>query len=196
MNISPGESLRTSFTAVWSNRLRSLLTILGIVIRITTTVVTVSSLLTGVRGSIVAFFQQLGPDNIFVFKSTFGPDPPEGSPRANQRHRRPLRPEFAEAIRRWCPGSVADVGIELMIPTTSSGKTMSLKVAGYESDSFNVMAAPANLNDLSPRNLRVGRFFTPDEDGRGARVAVLGSGLSDALFPDGRAPLRPVMRAE
>ena len=90
MNISPGESLRTSFTAVWSNRLRSLLTILGIVIGITT-VVTVSSLLTGVRGSIVAFFQQLGPDNIFVFKSTFGPDPPEGSPRANQRHRRPLR---------------------------------------------------------------------------------------------------------
>src|ERR1039458_2478576 len=121
MNISPGESLRTSFTAVWSNRLRSLLTILGIVIGITT-VVTVSSLLTGVRGSIVAFFQQLGPDNIFVFKSTFGPDPPEGGPRANQRHRRPLRPEFAEAIRRWCPGSVADVGIELRSGERRVGK--------------------------------------------------------------------------
>ena len=51
MNISPGESLRTSFTAVWSNRLRSLLTILGIVIGITT-VVTVSSLLTD-RKSVV-----------------------------------------------------------------------------------------------------------------------------------------------
>src|SRR5664279_4101320 len=133
ISVSPLQNLRIAMDAVWAHRFRTLLTILGIVIGITT-VVTVSSLLTGVRGSIVAFFQQLGPDNIFVFKSTFGPDPPEGSPRANQRHRRPLRPEFAEAIRRWCPGSVADVGIELMIPTTSSGKTMSLKVAGYESD--------------------------------------------------------------
>ena len=192
MNISPAESLRTSLSAVWSHRMRSLLTILGIVIGITT-VVTVSSLLTGIRGSIVAFFQQLGPDNIFVFKSTFGPDPPEGSPRAKERHRRPMQPEFGETIRRWCPGSVADVGIELMIPTTSSGKTMSLKVPGYESDSFSVMAATANVNELSPRNLRVGRYFTPDEDSRGARVAVLGSGLSDALFPDGRALLHPVM---
>jgi putative ABC transport system permease protein len=191
MTISPGESLRTSFQAVWSHRMRSLLTILGIVIGITT-VVTVASLLSGVRGSIVAFFQQLGPDNIFIFKSTFGPEGPGGG-RAKERRRRPLRPEFAEAIRRWCPASVADVAIQLMVPTSNSGKEVTLKVPGYESDSFSIMAATANVNELSPRNLQAGRFFTPDEETRGARVAVLGPGLADALFPEGHALLRAVM---
>ena len=63
--------------AVWTHRFRSLLTILGIVIGITT-VVTVASLLTGLRQGVVTFFQQLGPDNIFLFKSSGDPnmDPP------------------------------------------------------------------------------------------------------------------------
>ena len=51
---------------MWTHRFRSLLTILGIVIGITT-VVTVASLLTGLRQGVVVFFQELGPDNIFLF---------------------------------------------------------------------------------------------------------------------------------
>jgi putative ABC transport system permease protein len=192
MNISLSENLRTSIEAVWSHRLRSLLTILGIVIGIST-VVLVASLLSGIRTSVVSFFQQLGPDNIFVFKSTFGPDPPEGSPRAKERRRRPIKPEFADVIRRWCPTSVNDVAIELMVPTESLGSSMTLKVPGYESDNFSILAATANANQISPRDLREGRMFTPDEETRAARVAVLGSGLAGALFPNGKALLQPVL---
>lgn len=63
MNISPLENLRLAADAIWSHRFRSMLTILGIVIGITT-VVTVSSLLTGLRKGIVTFFEEFGPDNI------------------------------------------------------------------------------------------------------------------------------------
>jgi len=192
MNISPTESLLTSLDAVWSHRLRSLLTILGIVIGITT-VVLVSSLLSGIRTSVVSFFQQLGPDNIFVLKSTFGPDPPEGSSRSKERRRRPILIEYADIIKRWCPASVNDVAIELMVPTESLGASMTLKVPGYEADSFSIMAATANANDLSPRDLREGRMFSPDEEARSARVAVIGSGLADALFPNGDALTQPVL---
>ena len=72
MTITPGENLRLALSAVWSHRFRSLLTILGIVIGITT-VVTVASLLTGLRKGVVTFFQELGPDSIFLFKTSGDP---------------------------------------------------------------------------------------------------------------------------
>ena len=52
-----------------------MLTVLGIVIGITT-VVTVASLLTGLREGIVTFFAELGPDNIFIYKTSGPPTSP------------------------------------------------------------------------------------------------------------------------
>src|ERR1043165_8875452 len=97
MNISASENMQMALNAVWSHRFRSLLTILGIVIGITT-VVTVSSLLTGLRQGVVVFFQELGPDNIFLFKPSGDPsrEPPK------EAKRRPIDPDYADPLRRWC----------------------------------------------------------------------------------------------
>src|SRR5512143_2594750 len=108
MNISLKENVQMSMEAVWSHRFRSLLTILGIVIGITT-VVTVASLLTGLRQGVVTFFQELGPYNIFVYKTSGDPSGPV-SPK--ERKRRALKPEYAESVKRWC-SNVADVGLVL-----------------------------------------------------------------------------------
>src|SRR6516162_3876306 len=110
MNISPGENIRMAVTAVGAHRFRSLLTVLGIVIGITT-VVTVASLLTGLRQGIVVFFQELGPDNIFLYKSSGDPsfEPPK------EAKRRPMKPEYVDYIRHTC-AAVQDVGLELLIP--------------------------------------------------------------------------------
>src|SRR5580658_5492008 len=119
--------------AVWTHRFRSLLTILGIVIGITT-VVTVASLLTGLRQGVVVFFDQLGPDNVFLYKSSGDPSM-DASPK--ERKRRALKPEFAESIRRWCM-SVEDVGLELYLPAVVDGNPITVRVPGYESDTINV----------------------------------------------------------
>src|SRR5208283_6009530 len=71
--ISVGETLTMALSSIWAHKFRSALTMLGIVIGITT-VVTVASLLTGLRKGIVDFFQELGPDNIFVLKTTGDPN--------------------------------------------------------------------------------------------------------------------------
>src|SRR5438445_12735871 len=98
--------MQMALGAVWTHRFRSLLTVLGIVIGITT-VVTVASLLTGLRQGIVTFFQELGPDNVFIFKTSGNPDfePPK------ERKRRPMKPEYAETIQRWC-ASWQDIGVQ------------------------------------------------------------------------------------
>lgn len=182
MRINPVESVRMSLSSVWTNRFRSGLTILGIVIGITT-VVTVSSLLTGLRKGIVTFFEEFGPDTIFVKR--FGGDPSsQGSPK--ERKRRPIPPEYSEYVKRFCP-SVEVVATALWIPPVSRGKGMSAKVPGFETENISLTGASANTRLVQPRNNSQGRFFTEEEAKRGARVAVLGSLVADALFPTGKS---------
>ena len=181
MRISPAESVHMAVSSVWTNKFRSGLTILGIVIGITT-VVTVSSLLTGLRKGIVTFFEEFGPDTIFVKR--FGGDPnSQGSPK--ERRRRPIPPEYAEYVKRFCP-SVEVVATALWIPPVTRGRGMSAKVPGFETENVSLAGASANSRLVQPRNNSQGRFFTAEEEQRAARVAVLGSLVADALFPTGK----------
>ena len=189
MTISPGESMRMALQAVWTHRFRSLLTILGIVIGITT-VVTVASLLTGLRQGVVVFFQELGPDNIFLFKSSG--DPSQDARNAKERQRRALKPEFAGYLKRWCL-SVQDVGLELLLPAAVDGNPITARVPGYETDTINVTGRSPNMDDISPRDFAAGRFFTQEEDHRAAHVALIGDSVAEALFPDGHALNKTIM---
>src|SRR3954468_12780536 len=104
MRVGTGQTLTMAMQAVWTHKFRSGLTVLGIVIGITT-VVTVASLLTGLRAGVVTFFNELGPDNIFVSKASGGPG--DGGT-VKERKRRPLQPEYADVIRRFS-STVEDV---------------------------------------------------------------------------------------
>ena len=93
MRIGLGATLRMSLEQVWAHKFRSGLTVLGIVIGITT-VVTVASLLTGLRKGIEDFFLEFGPDNIFIAKKRGG-------------RSIPIHPELRRALveaRRLCKG--------------------------------------------------------------------------------------------
>ena len=189
MNINPTENMGLAMKQVWEHRFRSLLTILGIVIGITT-VVTVASLLTGLRQGMVVFFQELGPDNIFLTRFTGGPGMQGMIPK--ERKRRPLIPEHADFILLSCP-AVEDVGLSLYIPPVVNGNAITARVPGYESDNLTIAAVSPNYPQLSPRDLRAGRFFTAEENARGTKVVVIGSNLADALFPDGKGVDRTIM---
>jgi putative ABC transport system permease protein len=187
MNISPTENMQMAMNAVWAHRFRSLLTILGIVIGITTVVV-VASLLTGLRQGVVVFFQEMGPDNIFVFKTSGDPsrEPPK------EAKRRPMKPEYAESIKRWC-AAVQDVGLELLIPPVVEGKPITARVPGFETDNINVAGYSPNIAEISPRDFDSGRFFTQEEDQRGAHVVMIGNNVATSLYPDGNALNRTLM---
>ena len=169
--------------AVWAHRFRSMLTVLGIVIGITTVVV-VASLLTGLRAGIVTFFDELGPDNVFVSKASG--DPSSDFVPIKERRRRPIRKEYAEAIARSAT-TVQEIGLALYIPAAASGSIITAKVPGFETDNLNMVGVTANDNDLAPRDFDQGRFFTDEENERVAHVAVIGYDLAHALYPSGEA---------
>ncbi|WP_180539957.1 ABC transporter permease [Nevskia soli] len=183
INISLGQNFRMALDAVWTHRFRSLLTILGIVIGITT-VVTVASLLTGLRQGIVVFFDSLGPDNVFIFKTSGNPQ--FDGPNPKERRRKAIDPAYAEDIRRIVT-AVQDVGVQIYIPNIQDGKALTAHVPGTETDDVSLIGQTANVDDLAPHDFRDGRFFTTEENARGAKVAVLGNDVANALFPDGKA---------
>ena len=92
MNISAVQNMQMALGSVWGHRFRSLLTILGIVIGITT-VVTVASLLTGLRQGVVDFFKELGPDNIFIFKTLWRSQLEAANALPRKAKRRAIKPE-------------------------------------------------------------------------------------------------------
>ena len=191
MNISPTQNMQMAMSAVWTHRFRSLLTVLGIVIGITT-VVTVASLLTGLRQGVVDFFQELGPDNIFLYKTSGDPNAPDQQIPPKERKRRAMKPEYADYIKRWC-SDVEDVSLTLFIPSVVDGNPITARVPGYESDSINVVGGAPNNQEIAPRDFSIGRYFTREEDQRGAHVAVIGDSVASALFPDGNAVDRTFM---
>src|SRR5215469_2212184 len=124
MNIRPAENVGLAMRQVWAHRFRSLLTILGIVIGITT-VVTVASLLTALRAGIVTFFQQLGPDSILISRFSGGPGSNGLVPK--ERKRRPIGTEYADFVKRSC-FDVGDVGLMLYIPPVVDGNALTARV--------------------------------------------------------------------
>src|ERR1039458_3696198 len=189
MNISVAENIHLALSAVWTHRFRSLLTILGIVIGITT-VVTVASLLTGLRAGVVVFFKQMGPDNIFLYKTSG--DPSQDSRIPKERQRRAFKPEYADSLKRFCT-SVEDVGLELLLPASVDGNLITARVPGYESDTINVTGRSPNMQDISPRDFAAGRFFSSEEDHRAAHVAVIGASVAEAMFLDAHGVGRDIM---
>jgi putative ABC transport system permease protein len=189
MRISVAENVQIAIDSVWSHRFRAFLTIIGIVIGITT-VVTVSSLLAGLRQGIVTFFQEFGPDNIFI--NRVSGDPSGSMARPKELKRKPIQASYQEAIRRFAP-SVEEVSAAMFIPPTSRGRTMTAKVPGYETDSIAMAGYTASSFITQPRELKAGRVFSQEEANRAAKVCLIGSDIADALFPDGRAVGRPLI---
>jgi len=189
MRITLRENVAIAISTLSSHRLRSLLTIVGIVIGITT-VVTVSSLLTGLRQGIVVFFEELGPDNIFVQRYSNGATEGDGPPK--ERHRRPIRPEYADAIVRLCP-SVQVVAKTIFIPAVMGGTPLIVKAGGIDTDQFSIVGDATEAFSTIPRNMESGRHYTAEEDRRGAKVTILGHAIAETLFPGGNAVGREIM---
>jgi putative ABC transport system permease protein len=164
------DSLRTE-------RARSALAIAGIVIGIVT-VVLVASVLANARNQVALLFRDLGTENVFAFHLT---GDPYVVPNEAEARRQPLKIEFAREIARLGT-AVRDVGAQVIVPTTAGGQVLIARAGGNESDTVLVEGASPTLFDIIGAEFARGRPFTELEDREGARVAIVGASLSQALY--------------
>src|SRR5215470_12112165 len=99
-SIFPTETISMALGTIRAHKLRSFLTVLGIVVGVVV-VIAVASILTGLRGRIVAMIEEYGTNNIYAYHLSTGLGADRGD--RSEFMRKPLRLEDAEAIRRQAP---------------------------------------------------------------------------------------------
>src|ERR671915_1846784 len=88
------ETVVMALDSVRAHKFRSFLTVLGIVIGVMTAI-TIASILTGMRQSIVSIIEEYGTNNIYAFHLSTGPRTGEDR---SERTRKPLTAADADAI--------------------------------------------------------------------------------------------------
>ena len=173
------ETLAMALDNVRSNKFRSFLTVLGIVIGVMAAIV-VASILTGMRQSIVAIIEEYGTNNIYAFHLTTGPR--VNSDRA-ERLRKPLTVADADALKAQA-SSVEDLAVVAPNVGYSGGPfDDNINYQGRNYRWGNTSGVTPNYSSISNITIREGRFITEADNEQRRNVVVIGVNAADALFP-------------
>ena len=176
------ESVKIALNTLRTNKLRSGLTILGIVIGVTTVIV-ISSVINGLNNRVADFADQFGSNVVWVFHM-----PVIGvRPTTEQLTRKKLTVDDAMAIRTLPHILAADAGFRY---TKQFGVgDVSVKYGGHKVAGAILNGDTAQGADISSFNYQKGRNFTDEEDKTGAHVCVLGHDTAELLFVNGEDPI-------
>jgi len=178
--VGVAEAAALALESLRSQKLRSTLAIVGVVIGIIT-VVLVATVLVGVRNGVAGLFRELGTENVFAFHRQGDPYTPGSD---NDAQRKPLAPWFAAYITAHST-AIRDVAVEVIVPPIVNGRALVARAGGSDSDTVLLEGASPSYFDITGTEFRAGRPFTEVENGSGARVAVIGSNVARALFGAG-----------
>ncbi len=172
------EIVRMAFDTIRTNKMRSGLTVLGVVIGITS-IVGMTSLIRGFDNSLRDSISQLGPNTIMVQK--WGALSFASGKSFLEVARRPnLSREDALAIERECP-SVALVDVWLGL----YGNAQSRIYYGHDkTKALGIIGATENWAAVNFAKLEMGRLFMPSEVDHRRQVVVLGRNPWESLFPN------------
>lgn len=187
-----GENAQMALTTLRENKMRSFLTVLGVVIGITA-LLSVVSILMGVYADVNSFLSDYGTDTLWIFR--FDPGIHTGRLTPEERARKPLTLEDAEAIQEFCP-AVRAVTASLYPRFEDEGPQRGPVTARYLSKEISGIdyngTLPATEEVFNSRPER-GRFFSEAENQHRADVAVIGPDIVKTLYPDMDPLGKPVL---
>lgn len=169
------ESVKLALGTLRANKLRSGLTILGIVIGVTT-VIAISSLINGLNNRVSDFVSSLGSNVLWVFHM-----PVIGvQPTAEMLARKKLTIDDVMALRGLPHVIAADGSIQHVVQFRVGD--VDVKYNGRKVGGTILTGATAEVSDVNDLTLLQGRMWTDDEDHRAAHVCVLGYETWQQLF--------------
>ncbi|MCA1633064.1 MAG: ABC transporter permease [Acidobacteria bacterium] len=173
--------LAMAFDSIRSNKFRSALTVLGIVIGIVTAI-SIAAILTGLRGNLVKIVEEYGVNNIYAFHLSTGIQ--LGERDQKERARKVLTPEDGEAILALAPAveDLAFVSPNIGYFGGPFDDTISINGKTYRRG--NTQGVTPNYAQISNVRLKEGRFVTEQDDQFRRNVMVLGVNAAQALFPE------------
>jgi putative ABC transport system permease protein len=175
-----GENLRQAMDTLRTHKLRSALTVFGVVLGVSV-IMLVAALITGFNQKIEEELKQVGADTAFVTKWDSSRN---GPPALEERQRKPLTTEDAQALRDSC---LAVKSVTAWIAPdwqtshtvrTKAGEVTAIDFRGVQAD-FGIVYANAVLS--------AGRFISEGDDLHKEKVVLLGENVAPVLFPSANA---------
>jgi ABC-type antimicrobial peptide transport system permease subunit len=186
------EDMKMALETIRAHKVRSFLTVLGVVIGVSVAIL-VSSVLLGVQKNIQDSLNEFGIDNLFVFK--FEPGPHFGRLSPEERARKSLTYDDGMAIKEELP-AVKDVVVQAL-PHIGEGPQpiRTARNKSHELSSIVFRGVTASYAEVvnSHMQMKEGRFFTDLEDLHREDLVVLGFDTEKALFPDEQAEGKHVL---
>jgi len=172
-------TLRIALKALNRNKMRTVLTMLGMIIGVGA-VITMVGLGTGARTTIEERVKSAGTNMIMVNAGNFS----TGGVRMGQGNSTTLMPEDAAAIRQL-------PGVQYVAASANSRAQV---IAGNQNWSTQVQGTDTDLPLIRSWPTKYGAFFTQQDVSGAQKVAVLGSVVSDTLFGPDVDPTGQIIR--
>jgi putative ABC transport system permease protein len=153
---------------IWANKLRSILTTLGIIIGVASVIFVIAAL-TGMKNQVLSEFESFGANKMFIF-----PDRPDDAPR----NRYPweeirLKPPELEALSEHCPS------IRRLTPITNFGAV--LQNGDRIVQGVNITGIWSGWHDIERRQVLMGRPFVPSDEESAHQVCLVNEHAIDEL---------------
>lgn len=170
-----GEGVLFAFQSLWLNKLRSLLSVLGITIGIFC-IILVFTITDSMVGNIKTSIQSLGNDVVFVQKWpwTFGPEYPWWK----YMNRPQPKKEDLEKLDKKIGHMAYSAFMANLAPRTIEWNSNA--AAGVS-----ITAVSYSYKEVKKIEFQNGRYFTESESRGGRAVALIGASLATSLFGDG-----------
>src|SRR5258707_10682519 len=171
--------LRIALKALNRNKMRTALTMLGMIIGVAA-VITMVALGTGAQTSIEAQIQSAGTNMVMVSAGNFS----QGGVRQGQGNASTLTPDDASAIENVPGVQYKAAGVNTRGQVVSGNQNWGTQIQGTDVDLPLIRSWPTSQ----------GAFFTPNDVTTASKVAVLGSVVRDQLFGTDADPTGQVIR--
>lgn len=173
------ETLKLAFSAIWVHKLRSFLTLLGMIIGVTAFMV-VLSLLQGFNQYVDEKIAGIGSNSFTIRRFSFEDFQDTDSIAAAQRRNKELTFDEMEFIRERAQ-LIDKIGAKAL-PNTAE-----IKRGTEVMQDVSVEGVEPVIGDIENIDIAEGRFFTESENNNSQRVAFIGSEVAEKLFPFGSA---------
>jgi len=164
--MKPIEAMRIAWEAILKNKVRSILTMLGIIIGVAAVIIMVA-ISAGTEATISEQITSLGSNLVFV-QGSFTRGGPGQAPTGG------LTFDDATAIQEGVDGVVSVV--------VEQYSSESVKVGDVSLDDVEILGTTTGFPSVRDMELAKGRYFTDTENERKSKVAILGSSIAEELF--------------
>jgi putative ABC transport system permease protein len=181
------EALRISIAAILAHKLRSFLTLLGVIFGVATVIVVVS-LIEGFNKYVDEKIANIGTNAFSIQQYSIEDFASLEAYDQARRRNKEVRYADLDALRERSSAAIQAVG----------GQEQEMCEVRYADEvvyGVSLLALTANMNEIQNRTIETGRSFTPTEEETGRTVCFIGADIAERLFPT-RSPIGQRIRID